>query len=126
MRRAWSGEDPEQSMPGSSFCWYKNKPQKVRHGFWDAKVRMAGPNQPTVYSPKRVGLIDRRFETQRYVMTQSRIGLPAAGIRRERRMTLGVSDLDVSVLNGTSLQVHARPTLRSSAGRRAPGLRRRR
>jgi IclR family transcriptional regulator, pca regulon regulatory protein len=49
--------------------------------------------------------------THRYVLTLTQLGYLVQGARRKYRLTLSVTDLGMSAMNGTSLQEHARSSL---------------
>ncbi len=58
-----------------------------------------------------------RSTTHRYVITLTRLGYLAQGIKRKYHLTLRVTDLGISAMNGMSLFEHAHPYLEELRGR---------
>ncbi|HXA55688.1 MAG TPA: IclR family transcriptional regulator [Solirubrobacteraceae bacterium] len=52
-----------------------------------------------------------RSTTHRYVITLTRLGYLEQGVKRKYRLTLRVTDLGISAMNGMSLYEHAHPYL---------------
>jgi IclR family transcriptional regulator, pca regulon regulatory protein len=52
-----------------------------------------------------------RSTTHRYVITLTRLGYLEQGVKRKYRLTLRVTDLGISAMNGMSLHEHAHPYL---------------
>ncbi len=58
-----------------------------------------------------------RSTTHRYVITLTRLGYLEQGVKRKYHLTLRVTDLGISAMNGMSLYEHARPYLDELRGR---------
>ncbi len=58
-----------------------------------------------------------RSTTHRYVITLTRLGYLEQGIKRKYHLTLRVTDLGISAMNGMSLYEHAHPYLEELRGR---------
>src|SRR6202142_671425 len=78
------------------------------------------------FTPKRpvLGIADladelgmSRSTTHRYVITLTRLGYLEQGVKRKYRLTLRVTDLGISAMNGMSLYEHAHPYLEELRGR---------